>query len=132
MSTYPDTPSIYGATPQRGPAVRGRRNLSEPYAPTGPLVGKGDPSADYVDASIARASGQAAAQEWDWFRRECGVLAQRRMTSAETGVRMLQACSRLPGVLADEDGSVPFASTAGGGRSGRVFGETPPAPAFRR
>ena len=128
MSTYAGTPSVYGATPTRRPAVRGRRNASEPYSLSGPLVGQGDPNADYVDASLAQASGHAATQEWDWFRRECGLLAQRPMTSAETGVRMLQACSRLPGVLADAGGSVPFTSIAGGGGSAGISPELLPLP----
>ena len=81
-----------------------------------------------LDESVMEASRNAAYYEWDWFRGACLKLAQRRMTLAETGARLLKTCSQLPGVLNGGDEAFPFSSFAGVSGSSRVTPDLPPLP----
>ena len=44
--------------------------------------------------------------EWSSFRKACCELAERRMSTAEAGVRLWLICSRAPDLLASGDGSL--------------------------
>ena len=68
-----------------------------------------------LESSWLEAPSNAGHVEWNTFRQDCFQLAPRSMTLAETGARLLEACSRIPGVLADKDESLPFSSFAGVG-----------------
>ena len=74
------------------------------------------------------ASGNAAGMEWATFRAACLELAQRPMTLAETGARLLKACSRLPGLLSGGDEAFPFSSFAGVSGSSRITPDLLPLP----
>ena len=55
-------------------------------------------------------------------------MAQRQMTHAETGARLLKASSRISGLLAGGDEAFPFPNFAGVGRGSRVSPDLLPLP----
>ena len=124
MST-PPAASIYGATPTRRPSGRGGQPLRAPLPHADPLV---QARKRTLESSLAEATGVADLTEWESFRRECLGLAQRSMTLAETGARLLKACSRSAGVLAAGDEAFPFTSFAGSCGSARVTPDLLPLP----
>ena len=48
----------------------------------------------------------AKAMEWGCFRKACSELAERRMSTAEAGVRLWLICARALGLLASGDGAL--------------------------
>ena len=74
------------------------------------------------------AADQAQASEWSQLRTDCSRLAERPMTLAETGARILYACSRLPGVLSGKDGKFPISSIVGEGGESRINPDLLPLP----
>ena len=121
----PLKPSSPDATPLRVPSGRGGRPLREPGATSTSL----EPTRKRIlDSAIAEASTNAAAVEWGVFRSECLELAQKPMTLAETGARLLKASSRSTGVLAGGDEAFPFTSFAGVCGSSRVTPDLLPLP----
>ena len=96
-STKPPRPA---AISSRAPSGRDRPTLGEDHALATPMT---VPQKRSLESLWLEASSNAGHVEWNTFRQDCFQLARRSMTLAETGARLLKACSRIPGVLADKD-----------------------------
>ena len=113
------------ATSARIPSGRGGLNQRVVKADT-PLIVSSEPYA--VQDRHMRAATNADYYEWQTFRRELLGMAQRPMTLAEAGARLLRASSRVSGLLGDGDERFPFTSFVGGGGNRRVTPDLLPLP----